>query len=481
MKKNVEKEINIIDLFLYLVSKSVSIVVVLIIGMIAALFIANSFRNKAEEVGYNKKVAETEIAVASANEALVEYPEQIYLEGFSLGLTDNDRDIIKDYLKRKRKIEIMNYVKKRDSLMKLDYTRVYYLEAYYLIETEADVKLIEDQYKMLISLNNEISSLIKFVDEYNGEVTTEEEIAGSNNRVLMHISVLGSNEKSAENNFNIVNDIINNNKRNIEEKFGKYSISLNKGDIYYKFDEDVYNYQKTFDGLLNDHKTQQAIIRGGLTDQGEAYLKEYLRLEDEDLLPAENVAKIEMPEVERDKISIAMKDIMLGLVPSILLIAFYCVVYIISPYININDNIADMYDIAVIGKLGIGNNKGLKKLRYKKFYKFDKAEQIDKLSTNIKIMANKANIESIYMFSLGHIDNEEELVSNIKEKLVDYNITVDGHGSIVDSCEALDKSVNADAIIVMVNDMATKYVDFEEVLEQCKLLDSKIMGVVLLA
>lgn len=285
----------------------------------------------------------------------------------------------------------------------------------------------------------------------------------------------------------IIVTTIENGKEQIESQNGAHDLVQVSNNCVYTTDSYVLVLQKDQLDRMKDYYSRMLDLEKQFSEGERNYVRAYKQQQiggDGDKLNADMAENNEdgaiLPTINKKLIVIVFVGAMFAVC------VIYALAYILNTNVRVEDRPEETFGVAMIGmvlnnyKTRGGIDGFVQKNLYRKLHLCEKEVAMELLQTNIKVLARKRGISSIYVNGAICSDEERTLFDNIAEQLKKCDITVEYGNSILIDAEAFEKGSSADAIIVTVCPGKTSYYELAEILDMCTEQKTSVMGLVMI-
>lgn len=467
--KEIEREINLYDLFWFILQKWRLIIVGGIIGilLIGGLGTLIQIRTTTEE---------TKIDLESSFEQL-SLNEQSRVTQF-LVIDDIYRQIVKE--------------NQADPLLFINSNELYRTDVEYLITENEDNVLIASYLKNSVekfwSSKNGLERFNYVSISYDQNIvisTEQEDLKDEDKPVLMFITIYGKDEDECKASLKDVKEIVKQAQKNIEKLFGKYYLNSTETYIYQTECNDLRNY---IDEKKNKEYSWINNRLGSIASFSEPvkqYINEYLfQTEQEKLISEEEITPNKVESYEFGTI-INLKYIILGLLVGCCFPAgIWFIIYIFNGNLRYEDDIERIYSLNLMGKVQSDRKLNsidyfLLKMRRKNIHEFKYQEVIDIIVSEIKIKAMQQGISRIYATGCVVGDEFKKIFNDISLCLSKYGIELVEGKSILYFAEALEQSAEIGNVLLIEKSEKTKYHELEQEIHKTETRGIQILGIVI--
>ena len=186
--------------------------------------------------------------------------------------------------------------------------------------------------------------------------------------------------------------------------------------------------------------------------------------------------------------SVSMKYVGVGALLGILLVTgFVALHYIFSSKIHYSDELEELYQLHIFGRLNDEKKKRLKGIdawliKMKKGGKrqFSVEETLRMILAGVKIVSNKENIGKIYLTGCCLGDTEETYIQKLSDMLKQESIIVESGNNILYDPDSLERMAACDAVILVERVEESTYKEIEKELEICKQQGISTLGAIVI-
>lgn len=458
---------------------------------------------------YKKVQAEIEAATAAA---LAEEEDKDELAKFRELLNGREISEVKTAIEankvyRRDYLELLEY-NQNSIRMKVNSNNVptmvvqYYIDNHY----EAVYPVIEQKdttEDIIVSfcnalLNNDIYN--KIISELNWDIKpgyVEEiisaELIGSS---ILSISVIAENEEFCEAITQIIEEEINNVTPQIQQIYGEFEIEETVRSYKEQINEDIYEEQKARATETNNLKTYMNNLTNGFSENQKAYFNGLLdRIVSKKNADEEQIIEVEEIIEEADEITpakmqyIHIKYIICGGILGIFVVCCWVIVwYVFSSKLQVADDMVCLYRIPVLGELKENKKKRLMcgvdhfilSLFGVKYSNVSNEKRIQTICEEIRLIADKENLKSIYITGAFCDDEIQQYVGLFKESLKAEVQIFSGDSYVLNDHKALHSMANSDGIVLIEKLGKSRYKDISRLIEKSKLHKVPVIGSVVL-
>lgn len=466
----IEREINLYDMFWYICLKWRFIVISAIFGGIILGIVGLA-------LNINTKI----ITSDDVFDAHLSFKE--------LSLADQNRINQYFYLEEMYKKVRDNNIK--DKLLTLDYTNTYKTEIEYLVKESKNgvliANLLSTKLKSMWERNRDINKFntisIHYQQDYVIRNIGEEDYK---KEVLILITVYGETETECLQNIEKINIIMEESRQDAVIKFGEYQLLKNINEVY-KAEcpslNDYINQKKTSEYNMLNSKTS---LTSSFTETVKKYIENYNASMD-----IENIDKLDQTLDSEEKIqsliiNLNIKYILIGVVLGIIsCVGFYFIKYLFNEKLRYEDDIESTHGISLIGRISLEQklstiDKFILDIRRKDIHKFEYSEIIQIIASEIKVKSRQLNLTEIYVTGSILNDYQSNIIKDINRSLVNTGVQLKDGKPILYYADALEESAEIGNILMIEKCNKTHYKEIEQQIKKAEERGLNILGIVIL-
>lgn len=461
--REVEKEIDIWDMFLYMCQKwrvliGAAVIFMVLFGALGAYKNMNS--------GTKEQSFDSEVSLGN------------------LSLVDQNR--VQHYLLADEMYQNALEQNEKDELLLLDYSNIYSANVDYIIEENDDsvaiAKVLEDKIKAAWNYKTDINQFNEVSLGYDSSVSIYDGVGNKQSKsVVVSVNVYGIDDEGCQSSLESVDEIVKAAEKELKNVFGQYQTKFIEGESYVTSLDKLQNYindKKNFEYTRLNNKVN---ISAALSETAKQYIEEYQKA-DED---TEEVEENEGNEKKSPISLINVKFILLGLVGGgIFAAAIYCVIYILNGKVRYEDDLEQDYGLNLLGRVS-GEQKGIKldqwllNLRRRNIHHFTYQECVEIIASEIKVKAQRSGIQKVYATGCMMGEKQNSLVKDVAKVLADAKIELICGKSILYYAEALEESSAVGSILLFEKCNEARYVEIEQEMRRAEARGLDIVGMVL--
>lgn len=310
---------------------------------------------------------------------------------------------------------------------------------------------------------------------------------------ILTISVVGQDQDACEKMMAVIEQVVENETAGLKALYGDFDITELHKQYYQGANSSLLMTQQTQVTSLNNIKSAMNNITSTLTDEQ----KEYYTA----LLDQETASRMEEdPEAEEETESapavipqakvISLKYMVLGaFVGAFLACCFIAFRYLIAGALRVKEDLEEVFKTPLLGSLTVtdvghrflGQIDGwIVSLFAGRRPKFSEEERIEMICAGIRIAAQKADMQSVYLTSACHDEKSEQIRELLCDKLQGEVKTIAHGKSVVYDPESLERMVASDGVVLVEMVDASLYADLQKELELCKMYKIPVIGSVVL-
>ena len=528
-----EMEIDLLDLFYYILKKWRILLVFMLIGLIlGGVYSVVNYRKHETELSKNAELEQ--VLTEPVSEAAFPLDNSFVLnkENLTEGEISIANNCVNDYLTYyKNYLNAVEYGN-NSIYLNLNFNRVptmvnsYLIEGYYEYGSEdgeivSNINNIIGVYDKLLS-GSDVSDSILDETKWEVEPTQVRELykISLKDDSLMTVTVVSDSWSNCKKIMNILDGYVTGYTDQVKALYD-YSIEL-AGQTYSEYaDDGVYTSQQSQTNKVNTIRNNMNNAAATLNESQKAYYNAVVKkindfvgddvskisevdissivaeLEKE---PAEIVETVleELPVAsEEDKAETEVvrkwnpKFFLLGLIAALFVV---CLVesgfYVLSPYLKTKDDMSSVFKIMVFGQLftkKANNHKYFKKvdnfidrafLKDYAGYSEDEALQLINSELALSLEANSA--KDIYIARCIASDQARTLADKLSNLLTGAGIGISGTGDITKTAQAVNNLNRADYVLLVEKIGETRYEEIAREIELCNKCNKKILGAVVI-
>lgn len=485
-KRQLEKEINLLDLFWAVCLKWR---VILSGAIVFALLLGGG--------NYIKSIKE-----------IKKLPEKITSSDIKLNPDSlNETNV---YLKYQEICDSQENYVNNSLLMQLDANNFYrsaisyFIDSNYTVEypiiskTDNSVGIAQAYQTVLLDKNtietiqkkleiNEISKqycieLIDFENNYGYPTTIQ-----NTSNYIMTISVYGQDEKSCKEIAEIIKNKIIESKGLVEEKFGLHELIFTGEENGYIANNYLLEYQNLNIDKLRTYTKTLEDLKNKLTAEEKRYIDIYNKEINSNFEIETNIQNSEVSNLS----AINAKMIILGFIGGgAFLFIFYVLKYIFNSSLRLEDDFERIFGIRLFGHIIAYDTKK------KRFFSFidkiildmrhfgkrylDLPEAIMMIEAELKILAKKNNMKKIYITGSIFGDNEKKYAMKLKENLKKEGIEAIIGKSILNCGKALEELAETEYVLLFEVVDKSLYTKINETIDMSLKQGGKVIGAVVI-
>ena len=480
---SMNREINILDMVYYIVSKWKSVCLAAIIFMLLAAAYSYATSGKAIE-------------------------SQQALENNPIELSDTELSNVQAYASYVNNYENLQNYQKESPWMNMDADSYYEADIQYFIklknntlnetETGSMINAIVVAYMDVLSseeLNEKLQGIFgdsvkaEFYDEIiDCENVLKKKAYSSNLMVGTSTGVSAvvrlQSAEQVESVVKIIDEAFSKAKNKISSDIYSHELILLDNQIIEKNADDIYMYQKTINASIKDITTRIDEIEKTLTVQQKAYYQQnYVEAEavtEPQEVQDETVA-VPKPTVNK---KLAVVGFILGFM---LLCGIYAVVYLLNAKLMVEDDFERIYGQKLICRVApdikdvkmFFLDKILLKIRRAGLLTFNNTDALPMIVTNIKIACKKNNVSKVVLSS--NKIKDQDFLGEISKALKDAGVDAVVGNSVLYDYQTLEKAAEDAMIILFEQAGCSEYLAVQQEIEICKHNGISMIGAVVIA
>lgn len=437
-RRNDEREINLVDMFWAVCLKWRAM---LLWGILFALILGG--------IGYYNNARKQDIEA---------------LEG---KLTDKDRIQVDTYLTYQELYDMQKDYNKNSPLMQLDpdefYVNVltYYVDNHHVVEypviSENDnIYALMQSYRTVLRTDTFTDAIAETMDMDEAEKRYGIELVDLYNAYgdmgiptdtynMMTITVYGETLQDCEKLSALVQSTIEENKTEMENRFGAHDITLVDNIAKQVSDMDLSVYQKTNIDNLSLYDTSLESSAASLSSAALSYA---------------DVVKEKKENEEKDESPIDIKSIIIGFVVGLFAVIFISAMgYILNKKHRYEDDYERTYGVKFLGTVGSnvtekkklfsGVDRRIYKKRHANIHKLTPGEEEDMAASGIKLLAKKACADKVYLTGATIDEVSEDIIDTFTKRLGKDGIELVAGKPIIYNAEALENASETGYIVMI--------------------------------
>lgn len=310
---------------------------------------------------------------------------------------------------------------------------------------------------------------------------------------ILTISVMGQDQDVCEKMMAIIQQVVESETAGLKALYGDFDIAVLHKQYYEGASSMLLTAQQTQVSGLNNIKTAMNNVVSNMTEDQKAYYAALLDKETAGEAADEGEQEDEAeaaPSATPQANVISLKYILLGAFVGVFLaccwIAFR---YLIAGALRVKDDLEEVFGTPLLGSLTVSDvgNRFLGQID--RFIvalfaggrpKFSEEERIEMICAGIRIAAQKADMQSVYVTSACHDEKSEQIRELLCDKLQGEVKTIGQGKSVVYDPESLERMVSSDGVVLVEMVDGSLYADMLKELELCKMYKIPVIGSVVL-
>ena len=481
---SMNREINILDMVYYIVSKWKSVCLAAIIFMLLAAAYSYATSGKAIE-------------------------SQQALENNPIELSDTELSNVQAYASYVNNYENLQNYQKESPWMNMDADSYYEADMQYYIklnnhemneaETSSTQNALVLAYKNALAreevytkIREAVGSEVK--EAYYSEIIDTDNVLKKkayNNTLMvnsaggvLNVTVRLQNAQQVEVLAGIVNEAFMAETSKLSSQISAHKLVLMDNQVVEKNADDIYMYQKTINNSIKEVTTKIEEIEKTLTAQQKAYYQQNC-VETEEVAESPDdqseTAVVVKPTVNK---KLAVVGFILGFM---LLCGIYAVVYLLNAKLMVEDDFERIYSQKLICRVApdmkdvkmFSLDKILLKIRRAGLLTFNNTDALPMIVTNIKIACKKNNVSKVVLSS--NKIKDQDFLGEISKALKDAGVDAVVGNSVLYDYQTLEKAAEDAMIILFEQAGCSEYLAVQQEIEICKHNGISMIGAVVIA
>ena len=288
--------------------------------------------------------------------------------------------------------------------------------------------------------------------------------------------------------------------QNVEKALINYSVGLKSEGILHEIrlvqetqtvlkDDVLHRYQ---DAYLKENIEDQTALAKMKSDMNGNQVTAYLHMErkvfDREEVKKEEV-KVETPIVnEAKKVSIDLKQVLLGMVVgAILAIVYIFLTYIMTGKLRTSKEVGMLFDTKLLGNINDrAEKKGafaavdnlIWKLEHSKNKKLTFEQEVELAAASVCIQCKKINLHEVYVSSSTMNVISEKVMEALKSELAKHDIKLCIGSELCGNAEALLAAANIGAVLLVEKKRKSAYKNILKCMQTCGTNDIQVLGMI---
>ena len=312
---------------------------------------------------------------------------------------------------------------------------------------------------------------------------------------ILSIYVIGQDQETCEKMIAVIEQVVESETPGLKTLYGDFDIQELHRQYYEEADTSLLAAQQAQVAGLNSIKSAMNNVISNMTEDQKTYYAALLDKEtagadtDEEEPGSEEEIRPEHSTIPQAQV-ISVKYILLGaFVGAFLACCWIAFRYLIAGALRVKDDMEEVFGTPLLGSLTVSDvgqrflgqiDRFIVSLFAGGRPKFSEEERIEMICAGIRIAAQKADMQSVYVTSACHDEKSGQIRELLCDKLQGEVKTI-GHGkSVVYDPESLERMVSADGVVLVEMVDASLYADMQKELELCKMYKVPVIGSVVL-
>ncbi len=303
---------------------------------------------------------------------------------------------------------------------------------------------------------------------------------------ILELKAYGTTKEQSEIIASILKEQTRNAAEDIKSTYGDFAITEVSCAYTESYNEQIRSlYQTAIDRLNNICRAMQTLT-SGFTDGQKNYLQALIdyqkTLNESAEIEATVTEPVETPSIDY----IHKKFILVGFVGGAFLLCLIITIYhLMKGNMITPNNLRELYGVLPLGYINAASEKKgvfsfidqlLKTILNGEWHQFSYEESLQKSSEATKVAAQKQNISSLYLTSSSSDKFTSEIITKIKENLVDSGLNISSGESVVYSPESLSNMLKSDAVVFIEKEGASLYKDIDTEFAQANVNHLPVLG-----
>lgn len=266
--------------------------------------------------------------------------------------------------------------------------------------------------------------------------------------------------------------------------FGTNELIPLVNDVYYTSNDELFAYQKTNIADVRDNYAVLSAAEKELSDNQREYLE---RLEEENDNFDDNINEDESENINI-YVYVVKQMIFACIIIVIIMVIYYALLYLFNGYLRIEDSIENIFGVTTLAKVRTEDGKKkniidnfIMKARHANVELVDESKAASMLASSIRIACKKEEKSQVLFTSHGCTQGENRLVELVKEKLSKDGIQVHLGGLLHKDCDSLEQGFETSVLVLLENAGETKYKTIEKELQVCNSYGMTVVGMVVIS
>ena len=453
MNNSEEQEINLVDLFLEVLSHYKAILIVSIVLMLLAA-----------SYGYYKQY----------NEDSVDKDTKIQLALDNIELTLDEEHLKDVYYSYKDVYETQKEKNMENPAMSANPENVMYCNLTYIISGAFNSDMIGNAYTTKIPVKEEsFGCLYKLCGAGVSPSQININISGSMDEKMapetqLRFVVYGIDAEDCQKNVDNIKSMVEAVTPEIQSAFKKYQITMINDTLVQAEPEVLRDYQNG--ETQKEYQAYSALngIKNAMPDDVKTYIT--------------TVADFEKEE-NHSLVMTFVKYALIGFVAGAFIMAcVYAVEYILNKKLRFEDDFEGIYSLPVLGRAASesankGLNKKIQNVRRRNIHIFSNEEVVDMIVAGIKVKCQKDGIGRVYITGSCMSNKEKLLMNNVAGKLSGIEVIIGK--PMLYFADALEASAKAGSVVLIEKAGESGYLEISKEITACKEQNINILGAVI--
>lgn len=481
---SMNREINILDMVYYVVSKWKSVCLAALIFMLLAAAYSYATSGKAIE-------------------------SQQALENNPIELSDTELSNVQAYASYVNNYENLQSYQKDSPWMNMDADSYYEADMQYYIklnnhemneeETSSTQNALVLAYKNALATEEVYTQISEAVgsevkEEYYSEIIDTDNVLKKkayNNTLMVNsaggvlsVTVRHRNDQQVEALVDIVNEAFMAETAKLSSQIHAHKLVLMDNQVVEKNADEIYMHQKNINASIKDVTTRIDEIEKTLTPQQKAYYQQnYVEAKEvADSTEDQNAAPVVVkPSVNK---KLAVVGFILGFM---LLCGIYVIAYILNSKLMVEDDFERIYGQKLICRVAPDMkdvkmfflDKFLLKIRRAGLLTFNSTDALPMIVTNIKIACKKNNVSKVVLSS--NKIKDQDFLGEISQALKEAGVDAVVGKSVLYDYQTLEKAAEDAMIILFEQAGSSDYLAIQQEIEICRHNGISMIGAVVIA
>ncbi len=303
------------------------------------------------------------------------------------------------------------------------------------------------------------------------------------------ITVMAPDEESAVIMAEIIRTAVEKEASGLQETIGEFDMELIQDQYAQKADRDLLADQQNKYSGLNTLRTALNNLANSMSDEQKEYYYALLdgtvtnqAVEDKGETETEISTAVVSPAQPK---LISGRYVVIGLLVGLVLVIICVMIgYVCKGKLRVKEDIEELYHIPLLGFFEATERtrlkgpvcRGINRFFYRRDAKYSVEERTRMICASIRLAAEKAGMESIYLTGTGENPQSEQLMAQIAEQLKESIQSVSYGRSIIYDPESLERMTTADGVVLVECVDVSAYADMERETELCSTYDAPIIG-----